>query len=202
MTIAKDANGKYEGKWSTMRAGESSVSDVKFENDKLSFVVTGHIAEKEIKTTLTATVKGAKMTGKGFTSVAQFDFEGALEGEPKTGADAVVGKWQIKATDFPKIDKMTIFKNADGSLAGKWYNKSKEFQNEISDVNLTGTKLTFKLTMQNESAQRGITRDFEGAVKGDTITGVFKYKDKITEAIAKRVAPVKSGEPKKSDPNS
>ena len=64
MTITKNAEGKLEGTWSAQR-GESTLSDIKFENGKVSFVQTSSFGGQEMKTTYEGTVEGGKLKGTG-----------------------------------------------------------------------------------------------------------------------------------------
>jgi len=63
LTITKNADGSYAGKWEGMR-GESKISNMKFEGGKLTFIRTsdsgGQIRESEFE----GTVEGDKITGK------------------------------------------------------------------------------------------------------------------------------------------
>lgn len=142
MTIKKNAEGGYEGTWSA-QWGESKLSDITFENGKAKFVQTSKFGEREMKTEYEGTVEEGKITGKARGQWGDFTFEGTLQGEAKTGADAIVGEWQMNITMVAReiVEKLTITENADGTLAGKW--ETQRGENTISDVKFEAGKLTF-----------------------------------------------------------
>jgi hypothetical protein len=191
MTISREADGKLAGTWSGQR-GESALSDISFENNTLKFTQTMSFNGQEMKTTYEGKVEGTKLTGKGQGGRGEFAFEGALQGEAKKGADAVVGTWSI-AINMPS-DKLTITKNADGTLAGKW--ESQRGESKISNIKFEGGKLTFIRASDFGGQIR--ESEFEGTVEGDAIKGVFKSDRGNRDANATRVA---KSEPAKAEPN-
>jgi hypothetical protein len=191
MTIKKNAEGKYEGTWSTQR-GESVLSDITFENGKMKFVQTSSFGGQETKTTYEGTVADGKITGKGQGQWGDFTFEGTLGGETKGD---ITGEWQMNITMPAReiIEKLTITKNADGTLAGKW--EAQRGENTISDVKFEGGKLTF--TRTSRFGNREFTSTFAGTVEGDNIKGVFSSERGDREANATRITSAKAEEGKK-----
>ena len=121
-----------------------------------------------------------------------------MQGEAKSGADAIVGEWQM-SVNMPareNIEKLTITKNADGSLAGKWVGQRGE--SKISNIKFEGGKLSFIRTTEFGGQIRDT--EFEGTVEGDSIKGVFKSESGDREANATRVGAAKT-EPAKAEPN-
>lgn len=197
MTITKNAEGKLAGTWSTQR-GESQLSDITFENGKLKFVQTNSFGGQEMKTTYEGTVEGTKITGKGKAQFGESTFDGTLQGEAKKGADAIVGEWQmnVNVPARENVEKLTITKNADGTLAGKWVGQRNE--SKISNLKFEGGKLTFIRT--TDFGGRIMESEFEGTVEGDSIKGVFKSDRGNRDANATRVGAAKA-EPTKTEPN-
>lgn len=202
MTIKKSAEGKYEGTWSAPW-GESVLSDITFENGKMKFVQTSSFGGQEMKTTYEGTVEGGKITGKAHGQWSDFTFDGTLGGEAKT---EITGEWQMNITMVAReiVEKLTITKNVDGTLAGKW--EAQRGENTISDVKFEAGKLTF--TRTSKFGDREFTMTFEGTVEGDNINGVLKSErgefkinaTRITSAKAeegKKPAEVKKAEPNK-----
>jgi len=197
MTITKTEAGKYEGTWSTQR-GESTLSDITFEKGKIKFTQTNNFGGQEMTTTYEGTVEGSKITGKGQGRWGEFAFDGTLQGEAKAGADAIAGEWQINV-NMPareNTEKLTITKNADGTLAGKW--EGQRGESTISDIKLEGGKLTFTRTMK--FGDREMTWTFEGTVEGDQIKGTFSSERGDREANATRIKSAKPAEEKKPEP--
>ena len=197
MTITKNAEGKLAGTWSTQR-GESQLSDITFEAGKVKFVQTNSFGGQEMKTNYQGTVEGTKLKGSGKGQFGEITIEGTLQGEAKAGADAIVGEWQINI-NMPareNIEKLTITKNADGALAGKWVGQRGE--SKISNIKFEGGKLTFIRTSEFGGQIR--ETEFEGTVEGDKITGKFNTGGREREANATRVGAAKA-EPAKAEPN-
>ena len=82
------------------------------------------------------------------------------------------------------VEKLTITKNADGTLAGKWVGQRGE--SKISNMKFEGGKLTFIRT--SDFGGRIMESEFEGTVTGDAIKGVFKSDRGDREANATRVS--------------
>jgi len=202
MTITKNAEGKLEGTWSSQR-GESKLSDITLENGSVKFVQTSNFGGQEMKTTYEGTLEGGKLKGTGKSQWGEFTFEGTLQGEAKSGADAIVGQWQMSimmpARDI--VDKLIISKNEDGTLAGKWIGQRGD--STIANMKFEGSKLTFTRTSKMGAME--VESKFEGTVEGDQIKGVFKSERGDREANATRVGATKpeagKAEPNKPEPN-
>ena len=197
MTITKSAEGKLAGTWSTQR-GESQLSDITFEGGKVKFVQTNNFGGQEMKTTYEGALEGGKLKGTGKGQFGEVAFDGTLQGEAKTGADAIVGEWQMNV-NMPareNVEKLTVTKNADGTLAGKWVGQRGE--SKISNMKFEGGKLTFIRTSEFGGQIR--ESEFEGTVEGDAIKGVFKSDRGNRDANATRVGAAKP-EPAKAEPN-
>jgi hypothetical protein len=195
MKITKNAEGKYEGTWSA-QWGESVLSDITFENGKMSFIQTSNFGGQEMKTTYEGAVDGNKITGKAQGKWGDFTFDGTLGGEAKGD---ITGEWQMNVTVPAReiVEKLIISKNADGTLAGKW--EAKIGENTISDVKFEAGKLTF--TRTSKFGDREFTMTFEGTLEDDNIKGVFKSEHGEREANATRVTSAKPEEVKKAEPN-
>lgn len=196
MTITKNAEGKYSGTWSS-EFGESKVSDITFENGTLKLIQTSDFGGQEMKTTYEGKVEGGKFTGKGKNQFGESIVEGTMEGMVKEGTDAIVGTWQIsiKVPEREIVEKLTITKNADGTLAGKWTGERQE--STISNMKFEGGKLTF--TRSGKMGPMEFTSSFEGTVEGDKIKGVFSNEFGEMPINATRIGADKPAE-KKTEP--
>jgi hypothetical protein len=197
MTITKNAEGKLEGTWTTQR-GEGTLSDIMFEGGKVKFVQTMKFQGQEFKTTYEGTLEGGKLKGTAKGERGESTFEGTLSGTPKSGAEAICGEWKMTVNTPARevVERMTITKDANGVLAGKWVGQRGE--NAISDVKFEGGKLTF--TRSSKMGDREITSTFSGTVEGDQIKGVFSSERGDRDANATRVG-AKKPEPSKAEPN-
>lgn len=197
MTITKNAEGKLAGTWSTQR-GESQLSDIAFEGGKVKFTQMNNFGGQDMKTTYEGAVEAGKIKGTGRGQFGEFTFDGTLQGETKTGADAIVGEWQMNV-NMPvreNVEKLTITKNADGTLAGKW--EGRRGESKISNMKFEGGKLTF--IRASDFGGRIVESEFEGTVEGDSIKGVFKSDRGNRDANATRIGATKP-EPTKAEPN-
>jgi hypothetical protein len=175
------------------------LSEITFEGGKVKFVQTNNFGGQEMKTTYEGTVDGTKITGKGKTQFGELTFEGTLQGEAKKGADVIAGEWQM-SVNMPareNVEKLTITKNADGSLAGKWTGQRGE--SKISNMKFEGGKLTFIRTSEFGGQIRD--SEFEGTVEGDAIKGAFKSDRGNRDANATRVVSAAKPASTKVEPN-
>jgi hypothetical protein len=180
MTIKKAADGKYEGTWSS-QWGESTLSNITYDKGNLAFVQTADFGGQEMKTTYDCKVEGAKLTGKGKGQFGESTIEGTSKGEPNT----IAGEWQINI-NIPEreiIEKLTVTKDANGVLEGKWTGQRGE--DEISNMKLEGNKLT--LTRKSKMGGMEFEMPYEGTIQGDQIKGVFKSDFGDREVNATRV---------------
>jgi hypothetical protein len=198
MTITKNAEGKLAGTWSA-QFGESTLSGITFENGKVKFVQTSNFGGQEMKTNYEGAIEGGKLKGTGKGQFGEVTFEGTLQGQAKTGADAIIGEWQM-SVNIPareNVEKLTITKNADGTLAGKW--EGRRGESKISNMKFEGGKLTF--IRASDFGGRIMESEFEGTVEGDAIKGVFKSDRGNRDANATRIKSAKPDEGKKAEPN-
>ena len=192
MMIGKNAEGKYEGTWSE-RWGEGTLSDINFENGKLSFIRTSSFGREEMKTTYEGTVAYGRITGKGHNKWGDFTFEGVQVGEVRTD---ITGEWQISITMPARevVEKMTVTENADGTPAGRW--EAQRGENTLSDIKFEAGKLTFTRVSKFGDSEFKMT--FEGTIEGDTMKGTFKGEQGGSrEVSATRVTATKAEECKK-----
>ncbi|MGA2322253.1 MAG: hypothetical protein ABSG22_00200 [Sedimentisphaerales bacterium] len=198
MTITKNADGKLAGTWSA-QFGESTLSDITFEAGKVKFVQTSNFGGQEMKTAYEGTLEGGKLKGTGKGQFGEVTFDGTLQGEAKTGADAIVGEWQM-SVNMPardNVEKLTVTKNAGGTLTGKW--EGRRGESKISNMKFEGGKLTF--IRASDFGGRIVESEFEGTVEGDSIKGVFKSDRGNRDANATRIKLAKPDEGKKAEPN-
>ncbi len=170
MTITKDAQGKYSGTWSA-QWGESTLSDITVEGNKVKFVQTSSFGGQDMKTDYQGTLDNGKVKGTAKGRWGDFSFEGTRS-ESKDKADVLAGEWQmnimIPAREI--VDKMTITKNQDGTLSGTWQG-TRGGENTISNLKYVDGKLTFTRTSKMGGTEFSLA--FDGTVTGDTIKGTF-----------------------------
>jgi hypothetical protein len=163
LTISKNADGTLAGKW-----GSEALSDVKFQDGKLTFVRTIQFGDQEFSMDYAGTLEDGRITGTMSSDRGEFAANGARF-KPKSPA---LGTWTInfKVGDRVITGKLSISQKADGTLEGKW--DSERGETAISNVKFQNGKLTFdrKSTLGDNTYESS----FDGIVKGNELAGVFK----------------------------
>ena len=176
LSISKKADGALAGKW-----GSSDLSDVKFQDGKLTFVRIIQFGDQEFIMDYAGTLKDGKITGAMSSDRGEFATNGARF-KPK---NAALGIWDISFNigDRDVTGKLAISEKSDGALEGKWI--SERGNTAISNVKFKDGKLTFnrKSTFGDNTWES----DFEGTIAGHNLTGVFKSQQGEMPAKGTRV---------------
>lgn len=136
--------------------GESKITDLKFENNKLSFTRTSTFRDNEFSTDYEATLANNTLKGIMSSDMGDNDFT-AAKFVPKSDA---VGIWLIQGQ--PADTKLSILEDPNGKLIGKWADY------KISDAQFKNGKLSFKRTSKTNPKDQVA---YEATVKGDELTG-------------------------------
>ena len=163
LTISKNADGSLAGKW-----GSDDLSDVKFQDGKLTFVRTIRFGDQEVSLDYTGTLKDGKIAGVMSSDQGEFDVNGARF-KPMCPA---LGHWDINfnVQDREINARLSVSEKADGTLEGKW--SREEGQHTISNVNFKDGKLTFTRHVKFNDFEFDV--DYEGVIKGNELTGTMK----------------------------
>jgi len=176
LSISKNPDGSITGKW-----GENELSDMKFENNKLSFVRIRTWRDREFKATFEGTIKDGDLVGT--LSSERGEFPATISRvKPKP---TVLGEWDIKVQMRERefTSKLSISQTPDGKLVGKW--TSERGEDTISDVKFEDGKLTF--TRKSTFGDREWESTFEGTIKGHELTGKFKTERGEMTVTGKRI---------------
>jgi len=163
LTISKNADGSLSGKW-----GSDELSDVKFQDGKLTFVRTIKFGDQEFSMDYAGTLKDGKITGVMTSDRGEFDVNG-VRFKPKSPA---LGTWDVSFNIGNRdiTGQLAISEKADGTLDGKWI--SERGDTVISNVKFKDGKLTFN--RKSTFGDNTYESDFEGTISGNVLTGVFK----------------------------
>ena len=164
LSISKKADGSFTGKW-----GQTELSDVKFDGQKLTFVRIIKMQDNEFRMNYEGTLKDGKLVGKLTSDRGEFAATGART-KPRLPA---LGQWDLsyKFGDRDVSAKLTISQKPDGTLEGKWTSGFGE--NVVSDVKFQNGKLTFsRKTKLPDGGEFAST--FEGTITGHKLTGTNK----------------------------
>lgn len=176
MTISKNADGSLTGKW-----GSGELTNVKFENGKLTFTRMLSFGDQEFIMEYAGTLKDGKITGIMSSDRGEFAANGARK-KPKCPA---LGLWDMKFNvgDREITGRLTISEKPDGTLAGKWDAESGE--HAVSNVKFEDGKLTY--TRKSKFGEREWESNFEGAIQGNKLAGTFKSERGELPATGERV---------------
>jgi hypothetical protein len=157
LTITADKEGNLSGTWKSSR-GESEVSDLKYENRKLTFKRVIQRENDQMEMTFEGTVGYTSLEG-----VFKSDRgEAAAEGT-RVGA-SLIGTWNLDIESERGPRKQRLRVNSDMSaLYGSTL---------IKKINLDGNKVSFKYVLQF-GAQEYET-SFEGKIAESKLTGELK----------------------------
>jgi len=176
MTISRKADGSLTGKW-----GSGELTDVKFEDGKLTFARILTFGDQEFIMEYSGTLKDGKITGTMSSDRGEFAVNGARK-KPKLPA---LGQWDMKFNvgDREITGKLSISEKPDGTLAGKW---DAEFgEHIVSNVKFQNGKLNY--TRKSKFGEREFESTFEGTIKGHKLAGAFKSQRGELPATGERV---------------
>ncbi len=162
VSISKQADGSLTGKW-----GSTDLSDVKFQDGKLTFVRIIQFGDQEFTMDYAGTLKDGKITGTMSSDQGEFDVNGTRF-KPKCAA---LGRWDINFNvgDRQINARLSVSEKSDGTLDGKW---SEEGEHVISDIKFKDGKLSF--TRQSKIEDFEFETTYEGQIKGNELTGTMK----------------------------
>lgn len=182
LTISKNPDGTLAGKW-----GSNDLSNVKFQDGKLTFVRTIRFGDQEFTMNYNGTLKDGKLTGL----LSSERGESPANGARKKPMCPALGQWDMsyRIGERDVTGKLVISEKPDGALDGKWV--SERGGSEISNVKFQNGKLTFnrKSTFNNNTYES----TFEGMAKGNELTGAFNSERGEMAATGKRIGAVLIG---------
>jgi len=171
LSFSRDKDGKQIGQWIS-GWGIGELKDVKYEDGKLSFEQVRKNREGQSTTSkFTGTIKDRKLSGTISSDRGEFK----LEGKRSARIPSAAGSWKMKLKVGEREYTPTLVVNADkeGKLTAKW--QSQVGEHEITDVKYERRKLTFK--RKSKIQDRQLESTFEGTIRRNTLTGVFKFEE-------------------------
>jgi hypothetical protein len=167
VSFSQDKEGKLTGKWIGFW-GVNELNNLKYEENKLSFVQVSRFGDNEITSNFTGAIKRGKLSGT--LSNDRGDFE--VEGKRLRRIPMVMGNWEMKFKIGERDITTTLVVKADetGKPAAQWQSQWGEHQ--ITDVTFKKGKLTFQRKSKFQDEEFDST--FEGTVKAHKLSGVIK----------------------------
>jgi hypothetical protein len=177
LTISKNADGTLAGKWGS----RDNLSDVKFQDGKLTFVRTIQFGDQEFSMDYAGTLKDGKITGAMSSDQGEFDVNG-VRFKPKSPA---LGTWDVSFNigDRDITGQLAVSEKPDGTLEGKWI--SERGNTVISNVKFKDGKLIFN--RKSTFGDNTYESNFEGTIADNNLTGVFKSQQGEMPAKGTRV---------------
>jgi len=168
LSFSRDAEGNRTGQWISFW-GLSELKDVKFEENKLSFVQVRQNREGQSTTTkFTGTIEEGILSG----TLSSDRGESKLEGKRSPRTPRAVGSWAMKYKVGEREITGTLVIKADKerNLSAEW--QSGRGENQITDLKYERGSLSFK--RKSKFGEREFESTFEGTLERDTLSGAFK----------------------------
>jgi hypothetical protein len=178
LAISQKADGGLEGKWTSER-GESTISNVKSQDGKLTFDRTSNFNGNEFKSSFEGTVQGDKLTGVFKSERGEIPAAGQRFGA------AIIGNWELTVTSDrgTRTSMLMVYPDLTGrfeSFGGEIPLKSLKFE---------GDQLTFAIEMG--FGDQTFTMDFKGKVDGKTLKGQMTSSRGTSEVAGKKIEAAK-----------
>jgi hypothetical protein len=167
LSFSRDSEGNMTGQWISF-FGANDLKDVKFEENKLSFVQVVRFGDNEFTQNFTGTVEDGKITGV----LTSDRGESKLDGMRSPRMSRAVGNWEMKYKmgDREVTTTFVVKAGKEGELTAEW--QSQRGENKITDLQYERGKLTFK--RESKFQDRQFVSTFEGTIQRDALTGVMK----------------------------
>jgi hypothetical protein len=181
LVVSEKPDGALEGKW-TETMGEHKVSNVKFQDGKLTFTRQSKIGEgdmqMEFETAYVGAVKGNELTGALESEMGNWQANGQRFGAP------LIGTWELSSnTEMgPRTGMMTI----EPDLTGTYEVFGSD--TPIRNIKLEGDKVTFAVEMG--FGDQTFRLDFDGKLDGKTLKGKMNSEMGANDVTGKKVEAV------------
>lgn len=177
LSISQKPDGTLAGDWIS-QWGEHVVSDVKFQDGKLTFARKSKFGDRELESTYEGTLKGHMLTGKIKSEMGEMVANGQRAGA------ALVGKWELRTTSDRGTftNTLTVY----GDMTGRYeFFADMESPVKIKDLKLEGSSAAFNMDMG--SADQPFQMEFKGTLDGATLNGQFTSSRGDTTVTGKKM---------------
>ena len=174
LTVTQKPDETLEGTW-TEGFGEHVISDVKFEDGKLTFTRNSKINEFEFETTYEGTVKCNELTGMLKGEMGQWQANGRRFGVE------LIGEWELTTTS--ERGTRTRLLRVEPDLSGRYESFGGEVP--VKDLKLEGDQVSFNI--ERGFGDRVFTMEFKGKLDGNTLNGQMNSERGTREVTGKRV---------------
>jgi hypothetical protein len=174
LTISQKPDGALDAKWAS-QMGETVISNVKGQDNKITFDRTVKFNDQEFTMTFEGTAQGDKLTGVSKSDMGEVPVTGT-----RFGAD-LIGKWEL--TTVSDFGTRTIMMTINPDLSGRY--ESFGGETPMKNVKFENGQLTFDL--ETGWGDRTFNMDFKGKVDGKTLKGEMNSDRGTTEITGKKL---------------
>jgi hypothetical protein len=174
LTVSQKPDGTLDAKWVSER-GESVVSNVKFQDGKLTFDRTAKFNDQEIKMTFAGTAQGDKLTGLTKSERGEIPVDGT-----RAGAE-IIGKWEL--TSVSDMGTWTIHMMIYPDLSGRY----EFFGGEIPMKNVKFENGQLVFVLEVGPPDQTFQLNFKGKVEGQTLKGQMTSEQGTSEITGKKL---------------
>jgi hypothetical protein len=174
LIITEKEDGNLAGEW-TSESGDHKISNVKFQDNKLTFTRESDLDGFAFSTTYEGMIKGNELTGKLEGDMGEWQANAKREGAP------LIGTWEFTNDGQfgPSTRKLVVY--PDMSARYQWF----DGLIPVKNLKLDGDTVSF--TIETGFGGQTFTMDYTGKLAGDTLTGEMDSDRGTQEANAKRV---------------
>jgi len=175
LSISQKADGALEGAWTSERGG-TTVSNVKFQNGKLTFDRKSTMGDNTYESSFDGMVKGNDLAGVFKSQRGEMPAAGVRLGAP------LIGKWELTTTSDrgTRTRVLTVF----GDLTGRYESFGGEIP--VKDLKLEGNQVTFAVEM-GFGDQTSVSQ-FKGTLDGTSLNGQMTSSRGTSEVTGKKMA--------------
>ena len=167
LSLSAGRDGTLQGQWISFW-GVNDLTDVKYENGRLTFSRVARFRGVETKTDFSGGVIRGKLSG----TLLRGSEETEVQGQRIRPVPQIAGSWdmKIKAGERDYTATLRISSDRSRQFSAQWIGRRGEHQ--ITDVRFDNPNLTFRRTSKIEDRQWEST--FAGRIKDHTLVGAFK----------------------------
>ncbi len=169
LSFSRDREGNLIAQWISFW-GLTELKDVRFEDNKLSFIQIVRFNDNEFSSNFVGTIKDGTLSG----ILSNDRSDSKVEGTRAQRIPLAVGNWEMKfLVDEREITTALVVRQAqEGKWAAKW--QSEWGEHEITDFQYERGRITFKRTSKFQDRQWNSA--FEGTIQWqtDTLSGLIK----------------------------
>ena len=167
LSLSKQADGTLKGEWLCFW-GITPLREIKYESRRLSFAMTIRLDEGDTDTKFVGAVKQGELSGIFSNNTGEYQ----AKGKRIKRMSMVAGTWEtkLKVGEREFTADLVIKADAQGKLSAEW--KSQYGEHEVTNVQFKAPKLSFD--RKSSVRDRQWESNFEGTVKGHTLSGTIK----------------------------